>query len=283
MTIKDQLLRSVTQLETDSGLVHSWAHGDAATQINTERGPVRSPAKLIADKDGEINQAANGLLTRAVSAANHSEASANTATQQASAAAGSASRAAISESNAAASANASSDSAMRSLASQTAAAASEATAIERAKDAWQSSWAAGQSAGRAAASVVQSQASADSSARSAVASDASADTAANLEFLARVETRVGEVMAGVALAGGSLSSTSADRANVSATTARAQADLARTAANAALMSRNQAVESEVACAAYVEQADVLVVSPYTQMAAHLIATQAVVVEHHAFT
>jgi hypothetical protein len=116
-----------------------------------------------------------------------------------------------------------------------------------------------------------------------VASDASADTAANLEFLARVETRVGEVMAGVALAGGSLSSTSADRANVSATTAIAQAALAHTAANAALTSRTQAAESEVACAAYVVQADTLVVAPFTQMAAHLIATQAVVVEHHAFT
>ena len=79
MSIKDQLLRSVTQLETDSGLVHNWAHGDANAQIATERGPVRSPAKLIADKDAEINQAANGLLSRAVSAANQSEASASTA------------------------------------------------------------------------------------------------------------------------------------------------------------------------------------------------------------
>ncbi len=59
MSIKDQLLRSVTQLETDSGLVHDWAHGDANAQINTERGPVCSPAKLIADKDDEINQAAS--------------------------------------------------------------------------------------------------------------------------------------------------------------------------------------------------------------------------------
>jgi hypothetical protein len=33
MSIKDQLLRSVTQLETDSGLVHNWAHGDANTQV----------------------------------------------------------------------------------------------------------------------------------------------------------------------------------------------------------------------------------------------------------
>jgi hypothetical protein len=63
---------------------------------------------------------------------------------------------------------------------------------------------------------------------------------------------------------------------------RAQADVARTSANAALHSRNQSAASEQACAAYVEQADTLVVGPYTQMAAHLIATQAVVVEHHAF-
>jgi hypothetical protein len=38
----------------------------------------------------------------------------------------------------------------------------------------------------------------------------------------------------------------------------------------------------VASSAYLEQADALVAGPYTQMAAHLIATQAVVVEHHAF-
>jgi len=86
MSIKDQLLRSVTQLETDSGLVHNWAHGDANTQVQTERGVVRSPAKLIADKDVEINQAANGLLSRAQTAASQSEASASTAAQQASAA-----------------------------------------------------------------------------------------------------------------------------------------------------------------------------------------------------
>ena len=34
---------------------------------------------------------------------------------------------------------------------------------------------------------------------------------------------------------------------------------------------------------YIGQADALVAAPYTQMAAHLIATQAVVIEHHAFT
>jgi hypothetical protein len=90
-------------------------------------------------------------------------------------------------------------------------------------------------------------------------------------------------MAGVALAGGTLSTSSADRAYVSSTTAKAQADLARSAANAALTSRNQAAMSEQACAAYVDQADSLVVAPYTQMATHLIATQAVVIEHHAFT
>jgi hypothetical protein len=66
------------------------------------------------------------------------------------------------------------------------------------------------------------------------------------------------------------------------TTSRAQADLARAAANAALIFRNQSAASEQACAVYVEQADALVAGPYTQMAAHLIATQAVVVEHHAF-
>ena len=282
MSIKDQLLRSVTQLETDSGLVHNWAHGDANTQVQTERGAVRSPAKLIADKDAEINQAADNLLSRAQTAASQSEASASTATQQANAASGSASRSAMSEANAGASATAAAESAARALASEKAALASETQATERAQSAWQSEWAAGQSEGRAAASAAQSQASAQSSARSASASATSADTAAHLEFLARVETRVGEVMAGVALAGGTLSTTSADRAQVSATTSRAQADLARTAANAALHSRNQSAASEQACAIYVEQADTLVVGPYTQMAAHLIATQAVVVEHHAF-
>lgn len=45
---------SIAQLETDIALAHNWAHGDGTAVITTDGGPVRSPAKLIADLEAQI-------------------------------------------------------------------------------------------------------------------------------------------------------------------------------------------------------------------------------------
>ena len=77
-------------------------------------------------------------------------------------------------------------------------------------------------------------------------------------------------------------SKSAQKAASSATTARTQAKKAQQSADEAFGFKTEAQAAQAASSAYLEQADALVAGPYTQMAAHLIATQAVVVEHHAF-
>lgn len=69
-TFQDKL----TQFETDADLAHLVVHGDAATVVQTEGGPVRSLAKLVQDNDAAINS--SGLLAQA-------NAAAATATQQA--------------------------------------------------------------------------------------------------------------------------------------------------------------------------------------------------------
>lgn len=60
------LTDKVSQFTTDSNLVHAWVHGTDV--VMTEGGPVRSPAKLIADKDAEINLATLNLPLLAGSA-----------------------------------------------------------------------------------------------------------------------------------------------------------------------------------------------------------------------
>lgn len=54
----------VNQLATDSNLVHSWAHGTET--VTTEGGVVRTPAKLIADKDVEMTAAATAAINLAI-------------------------------------------------------------------------------------------------------------------------------------------------------------------------------------------------------------------------
>ena len=90
MTLKDRLQTSVTQLESDSRLVHAWAHGNTSAVVTTEGGQVRSPAKLIADKDAEINATIDSLLSHVKAEANRAAASATLAAQEADAAATSA-------------------------------------------------------------------------------------------------------------------------------------------------------------------------------------------------
>lgn len=62
MTLKSD----IDQLAADAVLMHQVMHGDAATTVTTAGGPVRSVAKLIADKDAEINVSAGGILAQSV-------------------------------------------------------------------------------------------------------------------------------------------------------------------------------------------------------------------------
>lgn len=62
MTLKSD----IDQLAADAVLMHQVVHGDATTSVITAGGPVRSVAKLIADKDAEINISAGGILAQSV-------------------------------------------------------------------------------------------------------------------------------------------------------------------------------------------------------------------------
>lgn len=62
MTLKTD----IDQLAVDAVLMHQIVHGDATTTVTTAGGPVRSVAKLIADKDAEINVSAGGILAQSV-------------------------------------------------------------------------------------------------------------------------------------------------------------------------------------------------------------------------
>ncbi|MFA6203791.1 MAG: hypothetical protein WC710_11465 [Gallionella sp.] len=64
------LKTDIDQLVVDAALIHTWSQGDAATSVTMGGAAVRSPAKLIADKDAEINAAADGVLAQATSQAN---------------------------------------------------------------------------------------------------------------------------------------------------------------------------------------------------------------------
>jgi hypothetical protein len=47
----------ITTFIADTAIVHEIAHGDSSTTVQTEGGPVRSLAKLIADNQGAIESA----------------------------------------------------------------------------------------------------------------------------------------------------------------------------------------------------------------------------------
>ena len=60
----------VLQFEKDVGIAHDIIHGDAQTTVQTDGGPVRSIAKLIADADARIDAATDeGLLSVSLAAA----------------------------------------------------------------------------------------------------------------------------------------------------------------------------------------------------------------------
>lgn len=58
------LKSDIDQLVADAALVHTWANGDAGTTVQIAGVPVRSPSKLISDKDAEITQGANNILAQ---------------------------------------------------------------------------------------------------------------------------------------------------------------------------------------------------------------------------
>ena len=127
MTIKTD----IEQLVVDATKVHSWSNGNVNHSETFGGLNVRSPAKLIADKDEQINVAANGLLTQttaaATNAATQATKAANSAASVASQALTASAQANISitkASEAAASATHSSTSASASASSAASAAAS---------------------------------------------------------------------------------------------------------------------------------------------------------------
>jgi lysophospholipase L1-like esterase len=77
------LTNKVAQFTADSDLVNEWVHGGSTTSITTDSGPVRSPAKLIADLDASINVSGTGVLALATAQAGIATTKASDATTQA--------------------------------------------------------------------------------------------------------------------------------------------------------------------------------------------------------
>ncbi len=90
MTIKTD----IDQLVADAAHVHAWANGSSSHSETFGAQTVRSPAKLIADKDSAINTAADGVLAQATTQATTATTQAGIATTQATNAASSAASAA---------------------------------------------------------------------------------------------------------------------------------------------------------------------------------------------
>ncbi len=79
------LTNKVAQFDADSNLVNAWVHGPASgvgSTITTDSGTVRTPAKLIADKEDEINVGAVSVLALATAQAGIATTKANEATEQ---------------------------------------------------------------------------------------------------------------------------------------------------------------------------------------------------------
>lgn len=70
--MKMSLINKVEQFNDDVDIAHQIVHGDSTTTVTTEGGPVRSLAKLIADKDAEF--VGGNIVQQAVAARDDSEA-----------------------------------------------------------------------------------------------------------------------------------------------------------------------------------------------------------------
>jgi hypothetical protein len=101
MSLQDDLQTAVAKVTADSGLLHRIVHGDTATTVVTEGGPVKSVAKAIADVEESRHREAGDLVgavaaaRQAKDAAAESAATAGTMADEANAAFGRANAAAL--------------------------------------------------------------------------------------------------------------------------------------------------------------------------------------------
>ena len=64
MTIESDLRAAVARADTDSRLLHEIVHGDVATTVDTESGPVKSVARAVGDVEASVAAAA-AIVTEA--------------------------------------------------------------------------------------------------------------------------------------------------------------------------------------------------------------------------
>lgn len=83
MSLQTDLHNAVTQVATDSALLHAVVHGSAQETVTTEGGVVVTVAKLLNDADARINLAAQGILVQSQSAAQDALTSAELASSEA--------------------------------------------------------------------------------------------------------------------------------------------------------------------------------------------------------
>ena len=83
MSLQTDLHNAVTQVATDSALLHTVVHGGVLETVTTEGGVVVTVAKLLNDADARINLAAQGIFAQSQSAAQDALASAELASSEA--------------------------------------------------------------------------------------------------------------------------------------------------------------------------------------------------------
>lgn len=83
MSLQTDLHNAVTQVATDSAMLHAVVHGSVLETVSTEGGVVVTVAKLLNDADARINLAAQGILAQSKSAAQDALASAELASTEA--------------------------------------------------------------------------------------------------------------------------------------------------------------------------------------------------------
>ena len=83
MSLQTDLHNAVTQVATDSALLHAVVHGGTQDTVSTEGGLVVTVAKLLNDADARINLAAQGILAQSQLAAQDALTSAELASGEA--------------------------------------------------------------------------------------------------------------------------------------------------------------------------------------------------------
>ena len=83
MSLQTDLHNAVTQVVTDSTLLHTVVHGSATETVTTEGGEVITVAKLLHDADIRINVASNGIFAQSQAQAQDALVSAELASDEA--------------------------------------------------------------------------------------------------------------------------------------------------------------------------------------------------------